>query len=539
MASEQRGALARRRRALGLSQQNLAQKIRVDAKTVGRWERGESEPHPWQRSSLASALHLTLDDLDQYLLNPGQRDQTSSEIAPTAHATEAASVSRSGYRTRDLSVRLSPVGDVMAQIDRRTVLLATASTLTFLIENPVDGTLVPARPAFTQVFGALGERWPGARAVEMLPYTSGDELQLLLPSGRSMPGTIASIRVAPAAVKDDEAVLESVDSRKMEEYARRSARGFIAAAIEDESQLFLLDARAARSLMRDGQQSLAIPRDFELDDLTFAILWAVANLDDALLSDDRALDEAQRDLSAYERLSASSVGRESAPDLNPIAHMYLGSDFCARYILRSLWSLDSPPIAWTKEQHGEEASTWLLFDHKYRYLRETASMAGDYMQRGFCVPATSVASSPTYERILLFLAVALMESLGIHVHLTADASYAAVEGFVIARQRSAIIANWVGGDGMWHVDLTSKPSTIRQFGEVAGDVAAHSVIAGSSPARRLSALADYLELDRSWLSQRCFDVGHRGTSSLIQSRSRLISPKGLDAACRFVGTLHA
>jgi len=538
MASGRHGTLARRRRALGLSQQELAQKLRVDTKTVGRWERGESEPHPWQRSGLAAALRLTLDDLNQHF-ESGENDQTFSPFAGDARSTEAVSILRPGYRAGELSVRLSPVGDVMAQVDRRTVLLATASTLAFLIENPVDGTLVPARPAFTQVFGALGGRWPGARVVERLPHSSGDELQLLLPSGRSMPGTIASIRVAPAVVKDDDAVLEPVGLQEMEQYAYRSARGFIAAALEDESRLFLLDARSARSRMRNGQQSLSIPLDFELDDLTFGILWAVANLDDALLSDDRALDEARHDLSAYERLSASSVGRECAPDLNPIAHMYLGSDFCARYILRSLRALDLPPIAWTREQHGEEASTWLLFDHKYRYLRETASMAGGFMQRGFCVPASAVASSPTYERILLFLAVALMESLGIHVHLTADASYAAVEGFVMARQRNAIIANWMGGEGMWHVDLTSKPSTIRQFGEVAGDVAAQSVIEGSSPAHRLSALADYLELDRSWLTQRCFEIGSQGTSSLIQSRSRLISPNGLDAACRYVGTLRA
>src|ERR1700684_2323357 len=62
-----REPLARRRRSLGLSQEALADKLGVDRKTVARWEAGVSNPHPWQRPSLARALLLTLSELDQHL----------------------------------------------------------------------------------------------------------------------------------------------------------------------------------------------------------------------------------------------------------------------------------------------------------------------------------------------------------------------------------------------------------------------------------------------------------------------------------------
>jgi hypothetical protein len=354
-----------------------------------------------------------------------------------------------------------------------------------------------------------------------------------------MPGTTATIRVEPARMRDGFAVFECADSREVEGYARRSSRGFFAAELVGESRHFLLDARASIARMRSNGQSIAVPQEFELDDLTFGLLWAVTNLDDALLSDDRALDDARHDLKAYEQQTASSVSRDSVPHLNPIAHMYLGSDFCASYILRSLPVLDAPPIAWTKEQRGEEASTWLLFGHKFQYLRRTVGMVGGSMDRGFCIPPSKVASSPRYERILLFLAIALMESLGIHVHLTTDESYTSVEGFVIAPGLgTTIIADWVGGESMWHVDVTSKSSRVRQFEDVARDVATQSAIEEASPGRRLAVLADYLELDRGWLSKRCAEIGSRGSSSLVQSRSRLISPAGLDTACRYVGSLQ-
>ncbi|MGW1617143.1 asparaginase domain-containing protein [Streptomyces sp. NPDC002285] len=191
------------------------------------------------------------------------------------------------------------------------------------------------------------------------------------------------------------------------------------------------------------------------------------------------------------------------------------------------------PAFWTREQRGEEASAWLIFDHKYPYLRETTAALGSTSTGAFCIPEDIVRSSPRHERILLFLAVALMESLGIHAQFTADPAYEAVEGFVVAPGKEAVIANWVRGDGMWHVDVTARSSVVREFTIAARDVNADSITAAPTPAGRLRALAHYLELPWSWLIERC------GASGLVQSRSRLVSAAGIDAACVYVGSLPA
>jgi transcriptional regulator with XRE-family HTH domain len=71
MTETRRAALARRRRALGLSQEDLADRLRVDARTVGRWEAGTGEPQPWLRRPLAELLQLGLDDLESVLQQTG------------------------------------------------------------------------------------------------------------------------------------------------------------------------------------------------------------------------------------------------------------------------------------------------------------------------------------------------------------------------------------------------------------------------------------------------------------------------------------
>ncbi|MEU3862333.1 hypothetical protein AB0F03_34195 [Streptomyces sp. NPDC028722] len=55
------------------------------------------------------------------------------------------------------------------------------------------------------------------------------------------------------------------------------------------------------------------------------------------------------------------------------------------------------------------------------------------------------------------------------------------------------------------------------YQEVIGHVRAHSLVDGPTPAARLAALADYLDLDWAWLTSRCrgrLEYGYIGPDSL-------------------------
>jgi tetratricopeptide (TPR) repeat protein len=62
-----RDRLAQRRKALGLTQEDLAGLLNVERSTVVRWERGESEPLPWLRPKLAKVLKVSTDRLEELL----------------------------------------------------------------------------------------------------------------------------------------------------------------------------------------------------------------------------------------------------------------------------------------------------------------------------------------------------------------------------------------------------------------------------------------------------------------------------------------
>jgi tetratricopeptide (TPR) repeat protein/transcriptional regulator with XRE-family HTH domain len=62
-----RGRLAQRRKALGLTQEQLAEQLGVERTTVVRWERGDTQPLPWLRPRLAKALRVSADRLEELL----------------------------------------------------------------------------------------------------------------------------------------------------------------------------------------------------------------------------------------------------------------------------------------------------------------------------------------------------------------------------------------------------------------------------------------------------------------------------------------
>ncbi|MDQ5856568.1 MAG: helix-turn-helix domain-containing protein, partial [Actinomycetota bacterium] len=62
-----RQGLAQRRKAVGLTQEALAQRLGVERSTVVRWEAGDTEPLPSIRPNVAHALQVSLDQLAELL----------------------------------------------------------------------------------------------------------------------------------------------------------------------------------------------------------------------------------------------------------------------------------------------------------------------------------------------------------------------------------------------------------------------------------------------------------------------------------------
>jgi DNA-binding XRE family transcriptional regulator len=385
-----------------------------------------------------------------------------------------------------------------------------------------------------------------ARAISSILRQAPGDLRIdqtvSAPGGRYFPGVPIDVEVYPAV--DDGRILTTIPRdgagrRWRLPLQRRLVAGRVISA--DGDGLFALDARqASRRLVEIGDHArLTIPRVYRLDGITTAVLWAVANLDQALLIDDARLEASRGAAAEYNSLPRSAVSGDIGQDLNIVSRLWLGSAFCADHITRHSADLSEVPTFWTREQHGEEASTWLLFGHKLDYLCTTAARYAGSAERAtrmFCIPPAAVTTSSQSERILLLLAVALMESFGIEVAVTDEPDYGALPGLVLTSQR-AIVATWIRADGVWHVDVTDRRGALAEYRDATGHVHAHSVTAADTPGSRLRALADYLDLDWMRLRDRCAELGEYGLAAIAEPRSRLLCLDGVDRACRFVGAL--
>src|SRR6266511_213675 len=77
--ARKRHRLAQRRKAVGLSQERLAEVMRVDRSTVVRWERADTDPQPWRRPRLAAALKVSVEELAELLADVGEAPSRPSE----------------------------------------------------------------------------------------------------------------------------------------------------------------------------------------------------------------------------------------------------------------------------------------------------------------------------------------------------------------------------------------------------------------------------------------------------------------------------
>jgi transcriptional regulator with XRE-family HTH domain len=80
-----RRALVERRKAAGYSQEKLAERLRVEPSTIGRWERGETEPQPWYRPRLAKALGVPPGELSRLLLVMEEYGSASTGVQAAEH----------------------------------------------------------------------------------------------------------------------------------------------------------------------------------------------------------------------------------------------------------------------------------------------------------------------------------------------------------------------------------------------------------------------------------------------------------------------
>lgn len=134
-----------------------------------------------------------------WLLVDAERQSPSGEAykaAPDAYFPAVYGQGAGSAPTMEL--RLNQEGDIVAEINRRTVLIASASSLAFLAGDPAHNALVPARPAaYDDPFGfaqTLASRWPDAEVARTTTSRGGMDWQVLLPGGRNMLGADAACR---------------------------------------------------------------------------------------------------------------------------------------------------------------------------------------------------------------------------------------------------------------------------------------------------------------------------------------------------------
>ncbi|MEU8687687.1 helix-turn-helix transcriptional regulator [Streptomyces sp. NPDC048665] len=98
--ARRRQQLAERRRSVGLTQEDLAEKLGVDRTTIARWETGTAAPQPWIRPRLAGALLVTIEDLVGLLANEGERASGTLAVERTLASDSANAGATSGADLR-------------------------------------------------------------------------------------------------------------------------------------------------------------------------------------------------------------------------------------------------------------------------------------------------------------------------------------------------------------------------------------------------------------------------------------------------------
>jgi transcriptional regulator with XRE-family HTH domain len=124
-----RDRLAARRRALGLTQEDLAALLGVERSTVARWERGATQPLPWIRPKLAKALQVPAAQLAELLGGvPARPDsRRPAATAPVPRQLPAAVAGFTG-RAGELAALTGMLGQAGAGAPGTVVISAIGGT---------------------------------------------------------------------------------------------------------------------------------------------------------------------------------------------------------------------------------------------------------------------------------------------------------------------------------------------------------------------------------------------------------------------------
>jgi transcriptional regulator with XRE-family HTH domain/tetratricopeptide (TPR) repeat protein len=126
-ATARRGPLAGRRKAVGLTQEQLAERLGVERTTVVRWERGETKPLPSLRPRLAKALGVSADRLEE-LLAPASIPDPRESLAPAVPRQLPAAVAGFTGRTAELAALTRILDDAAMDAPGTVVISAIGGT---------------------------------------------------------------------------------------------------------------------------------------------------------------------------------------------------------------------------------------------------------------------------------------------------------------------------------------------------------------------------------------------------------------------------
>ncbi|WP_405728731.1 hypothetical protein OG885_09020 [Streptomyces sp. NBC_00028] len=356
---------------------------------------------------------------------------------------------------------------------------------------------------------------------------------------RILDGTSVAVQMYEAEPRGDTVVVGPEDREHLRYFTRSRRRALLIAALgaRGEDDLYVMDAAHARRQLLMPVDRLPIPSAYRLDELVYALLWAALNVDDSLLADDQALHVAQQRLEAHLDQPRSAAARAAYPDLTEVGAAWLGSYACASYLRRHLGSVDNAPVLWSRVQYGGQAAGWLLFTERHQVLQlmqERSIGAVDAAGCVFAIPESAVKDSEPYERLLLLLAMALMESYGLTVHIHSDRAHSDTAEFIVA-QRLVVVADWLTPKAVWHLDSTNSRSEIDSLAHAVDHARSRSFTSAGTSHERLRQAADYLECEWDWLVKRCREVSDYGIGGLLQLRSHLIQTSGIERALSYLG----